>query len=200
MKLGILGGTFDPIHYGHLLMAEQCREQCELDEIWFLPTGSPPHKQGLQITNGEIRAEMLELAIAGQPAFSVSRKEIEQQGTTYTFQTLEKLHEEDPHRELYFLIGADSLADLPNWRKPSRIVELATVVAVNRGDRPLPSLKPLREKLGEAAAERIQFVSMPGIDLSATDLRRCVKAGRSIRYTTPRAVEVYIEEHSLYRE
>ena len=199
MKLGILGGTFDPVHYGHLLMAEQCRGQCELDEIWFLPAGSPPHKQGVQITGGEIRAEMLELAIAGNPAFSVSRREIEQQGTTYTYQTLEKLHEEDPHRELYFLIGADSLADLPDWRKPARIVELATVVAVNRGDRPLPSLKPLQEKLGEAVAERIQFVSMPGIDLSATDIRQRVKKGKSIRYMTPRAIEIYIEEHSLYR-
>jgi nicotinate-nucleotide adenylyltransferase len=199
MKLGILGGTFDPVHYGHLLMAEQCREQCELDEVWFLPTGSPPHKQGVHITNGEIRAEMLELAIAGHPVFSVSRREIEQEGTTYTFETLEKLHEEDPQRELYFLIGADSLADLPDWRTPARIIELATVVAVNRGDRPLPSLEPLQEKLGEAVAEKIQYVSMPGIDLSATDLRRRVKEGKSIRYTTPRAVEVYIEEHSLYR-
>ena len=153
----------------------------------------------LRINLNRLRAEMLELAIAGQPAFSVSRKEIEQQGTTYTYETLEKLREDDPHRELYFLIGADSLADLPHWRKPDRIAELATIVVVNRGDRPLPSLEPLREKLGEAVAERIQFVSMPGIDLSATDLRQRVKDGRSIRFMTPRAVEIYIEEHSLYR-
>ena len=181
-------------------MAEQCREQCELDEIWFLLTGSPPHKQGVQITDGETRAEMIELAIAGHPTFSVSRREIEQQGTTYTYETLEKLREDDPHRELYFLIGADSLADLPHWRKPDRIAELATIVVVNRGDRPLPSLEPLREKLGEAVAERIQFVSMPGIDLSATDLRQRVKDGRSIRFMTPRAVEVYIGQHLLFRD
>lgn len=199
MKIGIIGGTFDPIHYGHLLMAEQCREQCGLEQVWFLPTGSPPHKQGSTISEGEHRAAMVELAIAGHSDFSVNRRELEREGTTYTYETLEALHAEDPERALFFLIGADSLADLPDWRNPGRILELATVVAVNRGDRPLPTLEPLKERLGEDAVERIQIVTMPGIDLSATKIRESVREGKSIRYMVPRAVEAYLAEHGLYR-
>lgn len=200
MKLGILGGTFDPVHYGHLLMAEQCREQCALDTFWFLPAGNPPHKRGVPITDGPIRAEMLRLAIAGHPQFAVSRMEIERPGTTYTWQTLQQLRDSDPDRELFFIIGADSLADLPTWRKPERIAALSTIVTVNRGDHPLPDMKPLKENLGKEIAESIRFVTMPGIDLSSTDIRRRVRDGRSIRYMTPRAVETYIKDRALYQD
>lgn len=200
MLLGLLGGTFDPVHYGHLLLAEQCREQCALDEVWFLPTGSPPHKRGNGISPGKARAEMLEFAVAGCPEFRVDRMELEREGTTYTVDTLEELHRRDPSRELFFLIGADSLIDLPTWRSPQRIGELATIVAVNRGDRPLPDQAALVATLGESLAERIRFVTMPGIDLSATDIRRRVRAGESIRFMTPRAVEAYIRERGLYRK
>ncbi|MEX1098528.1 MAG: nicotinate-nucleotide adenylyltransferase [Planctomycetales bacterium] len=199
MRLGLLGGTFDPVHYGHLLLAEQCREQCALDEVWFLPSGSPPHKSGDGISPGKARAEMLEFAVAGRPEFRVDRMELDREGTTFTVDTLEELHRVDPSRELFFLIGADSLADLPSWRRPDRIAELATIVAVNRGDRPLPDPAALAATLGEPLAERIRFVTMPGIDLSATDIRRRVRAGESIRFMTPRAVEAYIREHGLYR-
>jgi nicotinate-nucleotide adenylyltransferase len=198
MKLGLFGGTFDPVHFGHLLLAEQCREQCGLDAVWFLPSGSPPHKRR-DITPGKQRLEMLQLATAGHEAFSVSDRELKREGTTYTVDTLTELHAEQPDAELFFLIGADSLHDLPTWREPQRILELATIVAVNRGDRPLPSLDGVREKLGEPAAGRIQFATMPGCDISATDIRERVAAGRSIRYMTPRAVEVYIQQHGLYR-
>lgn len=200
MRLGILGGTFDPVHYGHLLLAEQCREQCELDEVWFVPAATPPHKRAAPITDGRARAEMLEFAIAGHPAFSVSRMELERGGTTFTVDTLQELRREDPGRELFFLIGADSLVDLPNWREPARIAELATIVAVNRGREPLPDLDSFEPVLGEAAASRIRLVTIPGIDLSASDVRRRVREGRSIRYMTPRAVEMYILEHGLYRD
>lgn len=198
MRLGLFGGTFDPIHLGHLLLAEQCREQCRLDAVWFLPSANPPHKQGIAITSAQARVEMLEMAIAGHPEFSVSKLELERSGTTYTVDTLEQLKHEEPARELFFLIGADSLADLVDWREPGRILQLATIVAVNRGREPLPQTRALEAKVGRDGMERIMRVSMPGIDFSSTDIRRRLKEGRSIRYLVPRAVEVYAREHKLY--
>lgn len=198
MRLGLLGGTFDPIHVGHLLLAEQCREQCQLDEVWFLPAGNPPHKLAAEFTPGKERAEMLSFAIAGHPQFSVSRIELERSGTTYTVDTLEQLRDEDPTRELFFLLGADSLDDLPNWREPQRIAELATLVVANRGDRPLPHIDELRDQLGGSIIAKLRFVEIPGIDLSARDIRRRVRENRSIRFMTPRAIEAYIAEHRLY--
>ena len=198
MQLGLFGGTFDPVHYGHLLLAEQCREQCTLDEVWFIPSGNPPHKGDSTISSGTARAEMLGFATAGHKRFRVNHMELNRDGATYTVDTLQELRSEDPDHELFFLIGADSLTDLPTWREPSRIARMATIVAVNRGDRPLPDLAPIRSQLGGAVASRIQRVSMPGIDLSATDIRRRVREGKSIRYMTPRAVEQYIRQHELY--
>ena len=199
-RIGLFGGTFDPVHAGHLILAEQCREQCRLDEVWFLPAGEPPHKRGASITPGKSRAEMLDLAVAGHPQFRVNRMELERRGTTFTVDTLELLHAEDPSRELFFLIGADSLAELTTWRSPDRIAQLATIVAVNRGDRPLPDVSPLAARLGTEFVARLEFATMPGIDLSSTDIRRRAHSGLSIRYLTPRAVEVYIAEHAVYRQ
>ncbi len=199
MRLGIFGGTFDPIHWGHLVMAEQCREQCRLDQVWFLPAGLPPHKTGSAISSGKQRAEMLEFAIAGHADFVINRMEFSREGKSYTVDTLSELHAERSDDELFFLIGGDSLHDLPTWREPERIVELATVVAVNRGDRPLPTEMELAERLGSPMASRVKLVSMPGIDLSSTDIRRRVHDGKSIRFMVPRAVEAYIAEQKLYR-
>lgn len=200
MRIGIFGGTFDPPHVGHLVLAEQCREQCRLDRLWLMPAGQPPHKSAEALSEGKRRAEMLELAIAGAPQFEVDRRELQRSGTTFTFETLEEVHGEKPDAEVFFLIGGDSLNDLPTWRNPARILELATVVAVNRGDRPFPHDGPLVAKVGGELAGRIQRVTIPGIDISSTDLRRRVREGRSIRYLTPRAVEAYIAEHRLYRQ
>jgi len=199
MRLGIYGGTFDPVHLGHLLLAEQCREACRLDQVWFIPAGSPPHKPEHAITPGKMRAEMLEFAVAGQPEYTVSRREVKRSGPSYTVETLRELRQEHPEDELFFLVGADSLADLPHWREPREIATLATLVVVNRGNAPLPQLESLVPHLGREAVDRILVVSMPGIDLSSSDIRRRVREGRSIRYMTPRAVEQYIRTNSLYR-
>ena len=198
MRLGIYGGTFDPVHYGHLILAEQCREQCALDEVWFIPAAVPPHKIGGDISPGEARCEMLELAIAGYSEFQISRMELERDGPSFTVDTLSALQREDATRELFLLIGADSLADFPTWREPARIAELARLVVVNRGE-DAPDLSAVEDALGREIVDRIEVVSMPGIDLSATDVRRRVAGGKSIRYMTPRAVEVYVGEHGLYR-
>ncbi|HTI49570.1 MAG TPA: nicotinate-nucleotide adenylyltransferase, partial [Planctomycetaceae bacterium] len=172
MRLGIFGGTFDPVHFGHLLLAEQCREQCRLDEIWFLPAGIPPHKLAQTIASGTARAEMLELAIAGHDCFRVDRRELKKEHPCYTVETLRELHDEDPSRVLCFLMGADSLRDFPTWREPARILELATLAVVNRGDAPAPDFEPLRGLWGADVADRVQVVPIPGLEISSSDIRR----------------------------
>jgi len=199
MRLGIFGGTFDPVHYGHLLLAEQCLEQCRLDQVWFLPAGVPPHKLERTIASGKARAEMLELAVAGHGRFRIDRRELDRADPCYTVETLTALHAEDPARELYFLLGADSLVDFPTWREPRRIVELARLAVVNRGEAPLADLGPLRSLLGPALESRVQIDTIPGVDFSSSDIRRRVREGKSIRYMTPRAVECYIQKHGPYK-
>lgn len=201
MRLGIYGGTFDPVHYGHLLLAECCREQCRLDQVWFMPTAVSPHKTHLESTPGERRAEMLELAIAGHESFAVNRYEVARGGVTYTVDTLTHFRDEDSSRELFFLMGGDSLIDLPTWREPARVCELATPIVVRRAGRGEPDFEPLAAILPAARIAEIarHQVEMPQIDFSSTDLRRRVAAGQSIRFRTPRAVEKYIEASGLYR-
>jgi nicotinate-nucleotide adenylyltransferase len=200
MRLGIFGGTFDPVHYGHLLLAECCREQCRLDAVWFLPAAIPPHKQGVILSPAGHRIAMLELAIAGNEAFSVCRHETDRGGVNYTAETLAHFLEEDPQRELFFLLGADMLRDLPHWREPERVCQLALPGAVRRSGQPHLDFNWLRDV---ASAERIeqmrrQQVEMPEIGLSGTEIRRRIAAGLSIRYRAPRAVEKYIETQGLY--
>jgi nicotinate-nucleotide adenylyltransferase len=199
MRLGIFGGTFDPVHYGHLLVAEQCLEQCRLDQVWFLPAGIPPHKLERTIAPGKARAEMLELAVAGHDRFRVDRRELDRTDPCYTVETLTALRAEDPSRELVFVLGADSLVDFPTWREPRRIVELACLAVANRGEAPLPDVGPLRPILGSALESRLQFVTIPGIEISSSDIRQRVHDGKSIRFMTPRAVECYIETHGIYK-
>jgi nicotinate-nucleotide adenylyltransferase len=202
MRLGIFGGSFDPVHFGHLLLAECCREQCRLDAVWFLPAAVPPHKTDHTLTPAEQRIEMLELAVAGNPAFSVCRYETDRGGVNYTVDTLAHLREEDPARELFFLMGADMLLDLPHWRNAARVSELALPVVVRRpgcGEIDFECLQAI------ASPERIELirrhqVEMPEIGISSTDLRHRIQSGDSIRYRVPRAIEMYIETHGLYRK
>jgi len=200
MRIGIFGGTFDPVHYGHLLLAEACREQCQLDQVWFLPAAISPHKQHRTATDGQARVEMLELAIGGHSAFSVCRYEIDRGGVNYTVDTLSHFRQQHPADELFFLLGADSLRDLPTWREPGRLAELCTIVAVRRPGSEV-EFELLRPLIANNRIESIEnhVVEMPLIGISASDLRRRVAEGWSIRYQTPRAVEKYIETHGLYR-
>lgn len=200
MRLGLFGGTFDPIHLGHLILAEACREACALDRVWFVVTATPPHKRGERTAIAH-RLEMARLAVAGHEAFEVSEIEADAStGPHFSYQTLERLHAQRPEDELFFLIGADSLADLPGWRRPERIVELATLVVVNRPgiDAGLAS-RPPALSLSEHARQPM-IITIPPIGISSTDLRARVSSGQSIRYQVPRAVEIYIQEHHLYRE
>src|SRR4051794_17117051 len=139
MRVGIFGGTFDPVHYGHLILAEQCREQGRLDQVWFLPAPRPPHKEGEFITRFEQRAEMLALALAGNPAFCVEELEKERAEPSYPAVTLAELHRRHAGFEFWLLVGSDTLADLPNWREPHRVVQLAGLLAVARPGSPVLS-------------------------------------------------------------
>ena len=201
MRLGIFGGTFDPIHLGHLLLAESCREQARLDRVIFLPTAVPPHKQDRMLTPGTTRAEMIELAIAGNESFAVSRYEVDRGGVNYTVDTLSHFRAEFPEAELFFLMGADMLHDLPTWHDPAGLCRLATPIVVPRPGSVELRLECLAGLLSPAAIEQVRgnVVQMPEIDISATGIRRRLAESRSIRYQTPRAVEAYIEMHGLYR-
>ena len=201
MRLGLFGGSFDPVHYGHLLLAECCREQCRLDAVWFLPAAVPPHKLDRELTPAARRIEMLELAIAGNPALAVCRYETDRGGVNYTVDTLAHFRDEDPCRDLFFLLGADMLLDLPRWRNAAEVCKLAVPVVVRRPGAGPIDFECLR---GFVTPERLEHVrrhqvEMPEIGISATELRRRVLSGESIRYQVPRAVEMYIETHGLYR-
>ncbi len=199
-RLGIYGGSFDPVHLGHLLLAETCREACELDRVLFLPCGQSPHKPRGAVATGQQRAEMLAFAVAGDPRFGVCRIELERSGPSFTVETLRQLRVEQPDSEFFFLMGADSLADLPLWREPQAILELATIVAVNRGHRPPPDWSSLESRLGPSVRDRVRFVTMPAIDLSATEIRERIRLGQSVRFRVPRAVEEYIRHNGLYQQ
>ena len=200
-KIGIFGGTFDPVHLGHLIMAEQCREQAQLDQVWFIPAARPPHKQERTLTPFAQRVEMLTLAIAGMPAFRVDDLEKDRPGPSYTAETLQSLHERYSQTQFSLLLGSDSLPDLPEWKNPKRIIELAELLVYGRPDWPLRGVEEVRQSLtlGDETLLRLRVVHAPLIDIASRDLRERVTQHRSIRFLVPRAVECYIEEKKLYR-
>jgi nicotinate-nucleotide adenylyltransferase len=202
MRLGLLGGTFDPIHYGHLMLAECCREQCRLERVFFLPAAVPPHKQGRPVTSAEHRVAMIEAALQDQASFAVSRYEVDRGGINYSVHTLEHFHQEFPQGEFFFIMGADMLLDLPNWREAGRVCSLATpAVARRAGTSPL-DFNPLCTIASPERIEQMRLyqVEMPEIGISSSEIRRRVAAGSSIRYWTPPAVDQYICTHGLYRQ
>jgi nicotinate-nucleotide adenylyltransferase len=194
MRVGILGGTFDPVHVAHLILAEHAREALALDEVLFIPAGEPWRKSGRAITPAEHRLEMLRLAIEGNEAFGISDTELRRSGPTYTADTLEELAGERLDDEFYFIVGADALADLPSWHEPERIVAHA-VLAV--APRELQEVNVAALNIPGLAA-RIEPFPLPRIDISSTDIRARVAAGASIRYLVPDGVGRYIAEHGLY--
>lgn len=200
-RIGILGGTFDPIHLAHLLIAEHAREALQLDQVRFVPAARAPHKQHLPASDAKHRWEMVRLAIGGNAFFAADDRELRRGGTSYTVDTLAELHAQRPEDDLFFLMGADSLAELHTWRTPHRICELAFVAVVARGGRPLPDLRLLQPYLPGGRSEDLQqhLVTMPQMEISSTQLRQRVAQGKSIRYQVPPAVEAYIHAQGMYR-
>lgn len=196
MRIGLFGGTFDPVHIGHLILAEACREACSLDKVQFIVAGEPPHK-GRPRTAARHRLEMVELAIAGNSAFEASEIELARPGPHYSFETLEQIAAQRPGDELFFLIGADSLADLPGWRRPERICELASLVVVNR---PGTAHETITTFQPPAGSKPFHHVTMPDVGIASRVIRKKKGDGQSIRYLVPRAVEMYLTQHGLYDE
>jgi nicotinate-nucleotide adenylyltransferase len=195
-RQGLLGGTFDPPHYGHLLAAQEAHSQLDLDRVLFLPARQNPLKRGEASSDAQTRCQMVELAIQDDNRFELSLLDLERPGPSYTVELLRALAR--PGSQLFFLAGADILAELPRWHAPLEILQLSTLVIANRPGAPEPDLERLDARL-PGASTRIRILKIPGVDISSSDLRVRVRAGQPIRYLTPPAVERYIADKRLYR-
>jgi nicotinate-nucleotide adenylyltransferase len=200
MRIGVFGGSFDPVHYGHLRLAEACREAARLDLVLFMPAATAPHKRDAPVASDKDRVEMLKLAIGGHEAFAVSELEIQRGGVSYTVDTLTELAKVHAGAELFLLMGADTFLDLPNWREPQRVIELALPLVVRRGGMAATSesafawiAEPRRSEIRQA------MVEMPASEISSSGIRRAVGEGKSVRYLVPRGVEKFIETQGIYR-
>jgi nicotinate-nucleotide adenylyltransferase len=196
-KLGVIGGTFDPPHYGHLVLAENARVQFALDRVLFVPAGQPPHKPERPVTPAHHRVAMVEAAVAGNAAFTVSRVDLDRPGPQYTVDMLRILNRIYPGAELFFLMGGDSLAEFANWRDPSGIVEQARLAVMERPGWEA-NLAALAEEI-PCIGDRLTLLDAPFLAISGTDLRRRVRAGLPIRYLVPPAVRRYVHEQGLYQ-
>lgn len=198
VRIGVLGGTFDPIHIGHLVAAEEVRWALGLDKVLFVPASTPPHKVRREISPAKERVRMVELAIASNPFFELSLVDINRPGVSYTVDTMQTLQGElGPSVDLFFIIGMDSLPELPTWRDPGRLIQLCRLAVVNRPPYPAADLRSLEATIA-GISQRVHMVPMPGIYVSSTDLQSRVRRGLPIRYQVVDSVESYIREKGLY--
>ncbi len=200
MRVGIFGGSFDPVHYGHLLTVETAREEMRLDQVVFLPLGVPPHCKNLR-TSGEDRFQMLVRAISSYSDFTISRLELDSVETSYTARTLQRIRMERPKDELFFIVSSETFNDMPNWYRPEQVCCLASLVIARRAGYSSPNFSAFD---GIVAPERLevfknQVVDSPLIGLSSTMIRKRIAQGRSVRFMTPDSVIEYIDAHNLYR-
>ncbi len=195
MKIGILGGTFDPIHNAHLFIAEEARVRYALDHVLFIPNSMPPHKQSYTVSAAEHRFNMTELAVGGNPFFFCSAIEIERPGPSYTVDTLAALHAELPDSELYLITGLDTILEIPTWHRPEEVIRRMQFIVA---ERPGYAWDPGEQDLPEQLVERVLPLATMHLDISSTDIRRRVREGLPARYLTPEVVVEYIAEHGLY--
>jgi len=196
-RLAIMGGTFDPIHFGHLLIAEQAREAQKLDSVIFVPNGRPVFDKAHKVTPAEERYLLCSLAIAGNPYFSLSRTEIDRPGPSFAVDTVAEVREAYPDLEaLFFITGADAVLEILGWHEYDRLIDQCEFIAATR---PGFKLDRLSEVLQPTLLERIHFLAIPGLDISSTDIRERVSRGQTIRYLTPEPVTARIAEIGLYR-
>jgi len=192
MRIGVMGGTFDAIHHGHLVAAEEARYAFDLERVLFVPAGTPWQKEA-EVTAAEHRFAMTSLATRDNAAFEISRIEIDREGPTYTIDTLRSLHADRAEAQLFFITGADAILEILTWKDPDEALRLATFVAVTRPGHDLAELA------SRGLAGRVEVLEIPALAISSTEIRRRVAAGRPIRYLVPDAVAGYIAEHGLYR-
>jgi nicotinate-nucleotide adenylyltransferase len=201
LKLGILGGTFNPPHLGHLVCAQEAHDQLELDRVVLMPTGEPPHKQITADPGAEARFELCRCAVAGDERFDVSRLELDRAGRSYTVDTLRALHATSPQDDLTFIVGGDMARSLPTWREPEAVLELATLAVAERAGSEREEIRGELRALGgrDWVGERVRFFDMPRVDVSSSLVRERVATGRPIRYLVPAAVADAIDAHGWYR-
>lgn len=196
-KIGVIGGTFDPIHYGHLAAAEEARARVGLDKVTFVVARLPPHKLDEEVTPVQHRLAMVRLGIASNPFFEISTVDMERPGPSYTVDTISMLREQwGEDSQVFFIMGLDSLAEMPTWHQPERLIQLCRLVAVTR-----PGIEvdlPALERLIPGLSARLEIIDMPEVEISSSDLRRRVREGLPIKYQVPEEVERYIREHRLY--
>ncbi|GGE14190.1 nicotinate-nucleotide adenylyltransferase [Marinithermofilum abyssi] len=196
MKVGIFGGTFDPIHIGHMIMVEQALEMAGLDQVWLIPAPSPPHKQGKSITDARHRLKMTELAVADNPRLRVSRIEMERSGPSYTVDTVKALTRQYPEYQFFLIIGGDMILDLPRWHRIEEILETVEVIGLLR-----KGIAWNEEKLPDWIKDRLHlFTEGVQLDLSSSLIRKKAAQGQSIRYLVPEPVRRYLEEHTIYEQ
>jgi nicotinate-nucleotide adenylyltransferase len=197
-RFGIYGGTFDPPHLGHLILAETAASSLNLETVLFVPAADPPHKLSSAIRiPAHHRLAMVERAIAGNPRFGLSRVDMDRPGPHYSVDMLRLLHQQFPEADFFFLIGSDSLRDLPTWSRPAELIELATL-GVMRRPGAAPDLEDLEGKI-PGLRQRLVWIDAPLVEISATVIARRIASGQSVRYQVPDAVRLYIEQNGLYR-
>ena len=198
MRIGVFGGAFDPVHFGHLILAEQCREQGRLDEVLFVPTARPPHKPQTG-ARFEQRVEMLALAVAGNPVFRIDEIEKDREGPSYTVDTLDEMRRRRPGDDFWLLAGGDVIRDLHLWYEPRRLLETTGLLVMSRPGTPEPNRDELAGRL-DLPAVRLEVVEAPLIDIASSDLRRRAAEGRGLPLSPARAVESYVRDRRLYQE
>lgn len=199
-KIGIMGGTFDPVHIGHLILGETAYEQFGLDQVLFMPAGNPPHKRNREgrATDSQ-RVEMVRRAIAGNPHFTLSMEDMNEKGYSYTYRTLERLCEANKNVSYYFIIGADSLFDFEGWKEPARISRACTIVAAARNHVSSSKLNEKLSQLNRKYEGKFLKMNFPNLDISSNELRSWIGEGKSIRYYVPDPVADYLKENRIYR-
>ncbi len=199
-KIGIMGGTFDPIHIGHLILGEKAYEQLSLDKVLFMPSGNPPHKKNRPgRASDEQRVEMVRRAISNNPHFELSLAEMNEEGYTYTYRTLEQLTNQNPDTDYYFIIGADSLFDFEDWKNPQRICHASSIVVATRNHIPIHDLDAKMHLLADKFQGEFIRLDTLNMDVSSHMIREWIHHSRSVRYYVPNDVRYYIEEQNIYK-
>lgn len=198
-RIGLMGGSFDPIHYGHLVLAEEMRTRLSLDQVIFIPVGRAPHKHADKMTMPRQRYEMVMLATLDHPNFEVSSIEIDREGVTYSYETVSKIvRESSPEDKFFFIAGADTLMELESWRSVEALLKMVTFVGAARPGTDQAELLQKMEQLQQRYSACVKIEELPELDISSTDLRKRIALGQSVKYLMPETVVQYIVKHQLY--
>ena len=201
LKIGVMGGTFNPVHYGHLVTAEEASVQFGLDKVIFMPTGWPPHKQNREIISPEDRYLMTVIATASNPHFTVSRLEVDRPGPSYSIDTIKALREiYGQSSEIFFITGADAVWEILTWKEPEKLAELCSFIAATRPGYDLEKFKKIQPDQKKVKIPNVYFMEVPALAISSTDIRRRVSEGRPIKYLVPEGVDNYIYKYDFYKE